>query len=122
MNDNLFFDPTQLKYLGKNVIIGKTVRIRFPELVELHDNSIIDDFTYISTGLVLGQHSTIEAGSVIMGGPSNQVNIGNYSCISSGTTIMCGTHDFETGLHINHNNDTHKELNEAMLLLVIMLS
>ena len=53
MSDNLFFDRKQLKYCGERVIIGKTVRIRFPELVELHDDTIIDDFTFISTGLIL---------------------------------------------------------------------
>ena len=47
MDENIFFDLSQLKKIGKNVIIGKTVRIRYPELVEIGDNVIIDDFTYI---------------------------------------------------------------------------
>ena len=46
---NIFFDLKKLKHIGKNVIIGKTVRIRRPELVEIGDNTIIDDFCYIST-------------------------------------------------------------------------
>ena len=48
MMKNIFFDESKLKR-GSNVIIGKTVRIRYPELVEIGDNVIIDDFTYIST-------------------------------------------------------------------------
>ena len=49
MSDNIFFNINDLKYCGKNVIIGKTVRIRYPHLVSIGDNCIIDDFTYIST-------------------------------------------------------------------------
>ena len=36
--DNIFFDTNLLKKCGNNVIIGKTVRIRYPELVEISDN------------------------------------------------------------------------------------
>ena len=43
--DNIFFNISDLKYIGKNVIIGKTVRIRQPEKVSIGDNTIIDDFT-----------------------------------------------------------------------------
>ena len=110
MSDNLFFDRKQLKYCGERVIIGKTVRIRFPELVELHDDTIIDDFTFISTGLILNQHSTIEAGSVIMGGRLQKVTIGAYSCVSSNSTLICGSHDFRTGLHIVHNQEVPQGL------------
>ena len=88
MQQNLFFDVSKLKYLGENVIIGKSVRIRYPELVELHDNTIIDDFTFISTGLILNEHSAIEAGSVIMGGQNHRVTVGAYSCICSNSSFI----------------------------------
>jgi galactoside O-acetyltransferase len=110
VNENIFFDIKKLKFIGKNVIIGKTVRIRFPELVELHDNTIIDDFCFISTGLILNEHSAIEAGSVLMGGPNNKITVGPYSCICSNSTLMCGTHNFQTGLHIVHNNNVEQGL------------
>jgi UDP-3-O-[3-hydroxymyristoyl] glucosamine N-acyltransferase len=45
--DNIFFDKSKLKYCGKNVIIGKTVRIRKPEDCIIGDNTIIDDFAYM---------------------------------------------------------------------------
>ena len=67
-NENLFFDPKNLKRLGKNVIIGKTVRIRYPELVEIGDNVIIDDFSYISTGLRIESYVHISSGAKIIGG------------------------------------------------------
>lgn len=37
MSNNIFFDLSELKYCGKNVIIGKTVRIRYPHLVSIGD-------------------------------------------------------------------------------------
>ena len=49
--NNIYFDLNDLKKCGKNVIIGKTARIRYPELVSIGDNVIIDDFCYISTEL-----------------------------------------------------------------------
>lgn len=111
MNDNLFFDRKQLAYCGHNVRIGRTVRIRYPELVYLHDNTIIDDFVYISTGLELNTHSAIEAGCVLMGGLDQKITVGAYSCICSNSTLMCGTHDFKTGLHIiDHNHDVEQGL------------
>jgi hypothetical protein len=39
MIDNIFFDVAKLKKVGKNVIIGKTVCIRYPELVEIFKKS-----------------------------------------------------------------------------------
>ena len=68
MQENIFFDLNKLKSLGKNVIIGKTVRIRYPELVEIGNNVIIDDFTYISTQLKLHSNVHISAGCKIIGG------------------------------------------------------
>jgi acetyltransferase-like isoleucine patch superfamily enzyme len=45
--NNVFFERSQLKHCGENIIIGKTMHIRYPELVSIGDNRIIDDFTYI---------------------------------------------------------------------------
>ena len=59
--ENIFFDKSKLKSFGTNVIIGKTVRIRYPELVEIGDNVIIDDFTYISTSLKLHSNTHISS-------------------------------------------------------------
>jgi galactoside O-acetyltransferase len=105
MEENIFFDTRRLKHRGSNVIIGKTVRIRFPELVELHDNVIIDDFTYISSGLIMKEHSFIESHCTFMGGPGFTVTLGNYSAISSSSVVVCSGLDLRKSLHINHNKD-----------------
>ena len=73
--DNLFFDIDKLKKKGKNVIIGKTVRIRYPELVEIGDNVIIDDFTYISTQLVLHSYFQLLGGNASIQVPGFQIFI-----------------------------------------------
>lgn len=117
MSDNIFFDTSKLKYRGKNVIIGKTVRIRYPELVELHDNCIIDDFVYISTGLSLGPYCGIEAGCVIMGGQNCKVSLEKYSTICSNSSVMCSVHNYQTGLHIFHNPDFEQGIEQGNIVI-----
>ena len=80
--DNIFFGINCLKSRGKNVIIGKTVRIRYPELVEIGDNVIIDDFTYISTSLKIENFVHISSGCKIIGGPTAYVEFNNFSTLS----------------------------------------
>lgn len=102
--DNIFFDRSQLKYCGKNVIIGKTVRIRYPELVEIHDNVIIDDFVFISTGLIMEEHTTIMPNSMLTGGRDGLITFKKYSGISSHCALMCGTHDLRKSIHLIHQD------------------
>lgn len=92
-DDNIFFDLARLKYLGKGVIIGKTVRIRKPELVEIGDGSIIDDFTYISTPLKIGKCCHIAAGVNISGG-GGSVEFGNYVAVSAGCSIHAASSEY----------------------------
>ena len=95
-NKNIFFDISKLKYLGKNVIIGKTVRIRKPEEVTIKDESIIDDFTYISVTMDLGHNSHIASNVSISGGQAGRkFTMGNYSTISNGTSIHCASSGFK---------------------------
>ena len=103
MEENIFFDTRRLKYRGNNVIIGKTVRIRYPELVELHDNVIIDDFTYISCGLIMHEHSFIENGCSLTGGKDFKITFGKHSGIASHCSMICANLDFKNGLQLNHS-------------------
>jgi len=92
-NDNIFFDISKLKHVGKNVIIGKTVRIRQPEEVSIGDNSIIDDFTYISCALEMGRNCHI-ASNVSISGGRGKLTIGNYSTLSNGCSVHCASSDY----------------------------
>ena len=91
--ENIFFDLTDLKYLGKNVIIGKTVRIRQPEKVSIGDNTIIDDFTYISSAATIGKCCHIASNVSISGGRGKFI-MGDYSTLSNGTSVHCASSDY----------------------------
>ena len=93
MSDNIFFDKSKLKYCGKNVIIGKTVRIRKPEEVSIGDGTIIDDFTYISCGITIGKHCHIASNNSFSGGEGH-LYMGDYSTISNHCSIHCASSDY----------------------------
>lgn len=97
--ENIFFDLNRLKYIGKNVIIGKTVRIRHPELVSIGDNSIIDDFTYISAELEVGKFCHIGSNSVILGGGGKGKCIfEDLSGCAPGTRIITASDDYVSSM------------------------
>lgn len=96
--DNIFFDIKKLKHCGKNVIIGKTVRIRYPEEVFIGDNCIIDDFTYISTALELKGNVHISSGTKIIGGKSSFVSFDEFSTTAPNVVLSAGTDDYSDGI------------------------
>ena len=98
MNENIFFDINTLRSIGKNVIIGKTVRIRYPELVDIGDNVIIDDFTYISTALKIHSYVHISAGCKIIGGKHSFVEFHEFSTLSPGVVLAAGSDDYLSGI------------------------
>lgn len=96
--ENIFFDINELKACGKNVIIGKTVRIRYPELVEIGDNVIIDDFTYISTTLKLHDNVHISSGCKIIGGKNAYVEMCEFSTLAPNVVLSAGSDDYLSGI------------------------
>ncbi len=98
MSGNIFFDRKQLKSCGQNVIIGKTVRIRYPELVAIGDNVIIDDFTYISTSLVIDDNVHLASGCKLIGGPSAVVRFCSFSTLAPNVVLAAGSDDYIGGI------------------------
>jgi acetyltransferase-like isoleucine patch superfamily enzyme len=96
--ENIFFAIDRLAYVGTNVIIGKTVRIRYPELVSVGDNSIIDDFTYVSTRLSIAANVHIAAGCKLIGGPEATINMGEYSTLAPNVVLSAGSDDYLAGI------------------------
>lgn len=97
---NIFFDISKLKYCGKNVIIGKTVRIRKPEECIIGDNTIIDDFAYISCPIEIGKNCHI-ASHVSISGGKGKFKMGDYSTLSSHVSVHCASSDYtETSLDL----------------------
>jgi acetyltransferase-like isoleucine patch superfamily enzyme len=95
---NLYFDFSRLKRCGSNVIIGNAVRIRYPELVEIGEDCIIDDFTYISTALEMEPRVHISAGCKLIGGPRSRVVFGEYSTLAPGVVLSAGSDDYTDGI------------------------
>jgi len=91
--ENLFFNKKDLKYCGENVIIGKTVRIRKPSETIILDNTIIDDFTYISSSIEIGKNCHIASNVSISGGKGKLI-IGDYSTISNHCSVHCASSDY----------------------------
>jgi acetyltransferase-like isoleucine patch superfamily enzyme len=96
MSDNIFFNIAFLKKCGKNVIIGKTVRIRNPELVEIGDNVIIDDFCYISGSVIIGDYVHIGASSTLSASKS-KITLKPFSGVSSGCRVFAGSSNYLKG-------------------------
>lgn len=97
-SENIFFDLNDLGYIGENVIIGKTVRIRYPKLVRIGDNCIIDDFTYISTAMNLEANVHISANCSIIGGSESILNVAEFSTFAPNVTIAAGSDDYKSGI------------------------
>ena len=108
IKENIFFNINELKYLGKNVIIGKTVRIRRPDLVSIGDNSIIDDFTYISGEVEIGKYVHI-ASSCSLQASTSKIIIGDFAGLASGCRVFAASADY-----INCSFDTATVPKEMM--------
>lgn len=93
MSENIFFDKTRLKSCGDNVVIGKTVRIRNPEKVSIGSNVIIDDFTYISGEVSIGDYVHIAAGCVLSASAAKIV-MAPLSGLSAGCKVYGGSSNY----------------------------
>lgn len=93
MVENLYFDRNDLKSCGENVIIGKTVRIRSPERVTIGDNVIIDDFTYISGKVSIGDYVHVANGCTLSAS-ANSISLAPFSGLSAGCKIYAGSSNY----------------------------
>jgi galactoside O-acetyltransferase len=80
--------------VGRNVKIHDFVKIVNPEVVEIDDYSIIDDFTFIlgGNGVKIGKFVHIAGFSSIIGG--GRFSIEDFSGCSAGCRFITGTDDF----------------------------
>jgi acetyltransferase-like isoleucine patch superfamily enzyme len=90
---NLFFDTDQLRHCGKNVIIGKTVRIKDPDRVVIGDNVIIDDYTYIAGDVTIGDYVHIAPGCVLSASAGG-IEMESLSGLSAGCKIYGGSSNY----------------------------
>ncbi|MGI2168933.1 acyltransferase [Shewanella sp. MF05960] len=81
------------KSLGKNVKISNRCVIYNPELIEIGDNSRVDDFCVLSGRIVIGKNVHITVYCNIAGGEPG-VNIDSYSTVAYGCHIMSQSDDY----------------------------
>lgn len=79
---------------NKNVLVSPNTRIRYPEHCDIKEYSIIDDFCYISTQLIIGKFFHIASNCVISGGKHSVFQAGNFGGIAAGTKCFCASDDF----------------------------
>jgi acetyltransferase-like isoleucine patch superfamily enzyme len=81
-------------------IISKNIRVRYPELFEVGDDSIIDDFSYFSTKVQVGRGSHVANNCSVAGGQVRLFKLGDYSTVSAGVRIWCTSDDFNNDLSL----------------------
>jgi len=86
-----------LKSCGINVIIYPLAKIVNSGVIEIGDNCMIDDFTFINggSGIKIGRYVHIAGFSCIIGGGTLVVK--DYCVIGYGTRIITGTDDYHGG-------------------------
>lgn len=91
----------QLKKLvnkcGKNVRIYPLAKIANPQVVEIGDYSMIDDFTFINGGksIKIGRYVHVASFVSIIGG--GELEVGDYADIACGVRILTGTDTYYDG-------------------------
>jgi acetyltransferase-like isoleucine patch superfamily enzyme len=87
----------KLKMCGQKVKIFPLSKIIKPEVIEIGDYSMIDDFTFIygGKGIKIGKYVHIASFVSVIGG--GNLVVGNYADISCGSRILTGTDTYNNG-------------------------
>ena len=81
------------KFLGRNVKISEKVAIYNPELIEIHNNSRIDDFCVISGKVTIGKHVHIAVFCNVAGG-SEGIILNDFSGLAYGCHVFTQSDDY----------------------------
>jgi galactoside O-acetyltransferase len=76
------------------VEIGRNVFFRYPHLIEIGDNVIIDDFCYFTTGMTLGSYIHIAPHCSIIGGSKSLFTMDNFAGMAAGCRIVCSSDNY----------------------------
>jgi acetyltransferase-like isoleucine patch superfamily enzyme len=79
-------------------IISKNIRLRHPELLQIGEGSIIDDFCYISVQAQIGRYCHIANGCSLAGGAERRFTFGDFGSLSAGVKVWCTSDDFVNDL------------------------
>lgn len=89
------------KFVGEGVKIYPTAKIIQPEVIEIGDHSMVDDFTFIygGKGIVIGRYVHIATFVSIIGG--GELEVGDYADIAAGARILTGTDTYYEGARMS---------------------
>jgi len=87
----------KLKACGQGVKIYPFAKIVRPDVIEIGDHSVIDDFTFIygGRGIVIGRYVHIASFVSIIGG--GNLMVGNYAALAAGSRIITGSDTYHGG-------------------------
>jgi len=91
----------QFKKAGKNLKIFDGAKIIKPEVIEIGDNSEIDDFAFIygGKGIIIRRYVHISRFVSIIGG--GELFLGDYSVLADGVRILTGTDSYHGGARMS---------------------
>jgi len=75
-------------------IISQDIRVRYPKYFITEDYCIIDDYSYFSAQCDFGFSAHISSSVSIIGGKDSSFSCGDFSSLSTGVKIVCGSDDF----------------------------
>ena len=89
------------KKAGKNLKIFEYAKILKPEVIEIGDNSEIDDFTFINggKGIKIGRYVHISRFVSVIGG--GELYLGDYTVLADGARILTGTDSYHGGTRMS---------------------
>ena len=92
---------TNFKKAGKNLKIFDGAKIIKPEVIEIGDNSEIDDFTFIygGKGIIIGRYVHISRFVSVIGG--GELFLGDYTLLADGARILTGTDSYNGGARMS---------------------
>ena len=82
---------TNLKSCGEDVYISSNVEIKRPHLVEIGNHVAIDTGFYCTTAFNIKDYIHIGPYVTIIGGPTGEFYMGNFTTIAAGSRIICGS-------------------------------
>jgi len=106
----------KLKACGHGVKIYPLAKIVNPEVIEVGDNTVIDDFTFVNggKGIKLGRYIHLGLFTSIIGG--GELIAGDYVVFSNGCRIITGTDTYRDGRRMSTSlpPEQRSQLNEIM--------
>lgn len=89
------------KKIGINVKVFETAKVVKPEVIEIGDNSEIDDFTFIygGKGIIIGRYVHVSRFVSIIGG--GELFLGDYTVLADGVRILTGTDTYHDGARMS---------------------